>query len=225
MCGRLVGEDERGVVHHRPGEGDPLLLTTGQLAGTLVRMVAERHLLEQSAARGAPAPSAPRSGRAVPSRSPPPIRLGTRLNAWKITPTERRRYSHFVAALEADHVSPADDDLSPCVGVSRPAKHRQQRGLAAAGRPATTTIWSPRAWKVRFVDGPGPVRSEGVLDRQPLDAKVGCGYLAPLGVRRLCGSKIRGVARHRTASPPRSPRCHPDRRPPSCGNIAFQRGV
>ena len=28
MCGRLVGEDERGVEDHRPGEGDTLLLTT-----------------------------------------------------------------------------------------------------------------------------------------------------------------------------------------------------
>ena len=75
-----------------PGEGDALLLAAGQPAGTLPRMGGQRHLVQQLAGRlrRAEADRTPvRTSGAITFSTA--VRLGTRLNAWKTTPTECRR--------------------------------------------------------------------------------------------------------------------------------------
>jgi hypothetical protein len=46
VAGRLVGEDDGGVVDERAGAGDPLLLPPGELAGAMVEAVAQADPLE-----------------------------------------------------------------------------------------------------------------------------------------------------------------------------------
>ncbi len=47
MGGRLVREEQRGIAHQGTGEGDALLLSAGQQAGTLPRMRCHPHLVQQ----------------------------------------------------------------------------------------------------------------------------------------------------------------------------------
>jgi hypothetical protein len=41
VSGRFVGEDHEGIVHERAGDGDALLLATGQLVGAVVEAIAQ----------------------------------------------------------------------------------------------------------------------------------------------------------------------------------------
>ena len=45
-AGGLVGQDDRGVPCQRPGDRDPLLLTTGELAGQMAPFVGKSHPLQ-----------------------------------------------------------------------------------------------------------------------------------------------------------------------------------
>ena len=184
-------------------------------------MVAQRYLLEQSQG-----PSACRR-RAHPGQDKRCHHVLHRRQARNQVErledhaNRRRRYCTLSRPLRPITSVPPTT-TSPCVGVSSP--------------PTRTATWSCRSQKAlsqprsglpepgsQVVDGPGPMRSEGVLDGQPLDVNVGCGCLAPLRVRRLCRSN-RGFARHRTDLATAITSL-PPQEPPVCGNIAFRRGV
>ena len=47
VTGRLVGEQDRRVVHQRARDGDALALTAGQLVRPVIHAVAELHALER----------------------------------------------------------------------------------------------------------------------------------------------------------------------------------
>ena len=55
VAGRLVGQDQVGLGDQRPGHGDPLLLPTGELAGTVLHPAGQSH---PAPARPWPAPCA-----------------------------------------------------------------------------------------------------------------------------------------------------------------------
>ena len=46
VTGRLVSDNRRGVVHQRAGNGQALLLTTGQLAGMATGLIAQAHQIQ-----------------------------------------------------------------------------------------------------------------------------------------------------------------------------------
>ena len=71
-AGRLVGEQQPAVADDRPGDGDPLALTAGQLVREAPRPFPEAELLERPKA-GLPGRSspAPRRARGAATRSPP----------------------------------------------------------------------------------------------------------------------------------------------------------
>ena len=46
VAGGLVGEDQLGLVHEGPGDGDPLALTTRELRRPVVQALAEPHELQ-----------------------------------------------------------------------------------------------------------------------------------------------------------------------------------
>jgi hypothetical protein len=49
---RLVGHHHRRVAHHGPGEGEPLLLATGQLVGQVMAAVRQSQQFQQLAVVG-----------------------------------------------------------------------------------------------------------------------------------------------------------------------------
>ena len=91
--GRLVGEQQRGPVHQRPGDRHPLPLAAGQPGRVGVGGAgrsAARPAARRPAARGLrPAASRP-AGRAA-GRCPATVMSSSRLKNWKIMPTCRRR--------------------------------------------------------------------------------------------------------------------------------------
>ena len=47
-AGGLVGQDHRGVARQRPGDGHPLLLAAGELAGQVFALVRQPHPLQRA---------------------------------------------------------------------------------------------------------------------------------------------------------------------------------
>ena len=51
IAGRLVGQQQRGVIDQCPGDGDPLLLSAGHLRGLVAHPLGQADLLEQRLAQ------------------------------------------------------------------------------------------------------------------------------------------------------------------------------
>ena len=133
-AGRLVREQQRGPVHERTGDRDPLALAAREPRGICVPMrgepaasrAARRHERDPRAARIPPS----WAGSSTLSTT---VRSSRRLKNWKIIPTRFRR-------KRAAPVSPAwsirvpATVTPPLVGRSRPGDQVQQRRLAAARR-------------------------------------------------------------------------------------------
>ena len=49
IAGRLIGQDQAGIVDQGPGDGDPLLLAAGKLCGPVVGPVAQPNLFQDRA--------------------------------------------------------------------------------------------------------------------------------------------------------------------------------
>ncbi len=165
MCGRLVGEEERGVADQRACEGDALLLSTGELAGPLPacapvdisssspmaarRAAAEPHPGEDE--RGHHVLQRREAGNEVErledhaDRAPPVFAAGR-------DPPVRRRRSRRRRPCR-------------CVGFSRPASTDSNVVLPHPTGPSASTIWPPRR-KGQVVERAGAVRPEGVLDSE-----------------------------------------------------------
>jgi hypothetical protein len=132
--GRLVGPDDGGRVHQRPGDGDPLLLPAAHLGRALAGLVCEADHPE--GVHGEPAGL---------------LRLGARDQQWQLHVLDGREHRDQVVGLEdkAHLVRPEagplpvghlayrvarDEDLPP-VHVVQPGHAVQERRLPAPGRP------------------------------------------------------------------------------------------
>ena len=132
VAGRLVGEDQLGPGHHRPGGGDALLLAARQLRGPVSQSVGDAEAASRACA------AMPASGRR-PARAngsvmfSSAVSVGTRLNAWKTNPTRSRRSKVSCLSLSVvKSVSPMN--TAPEVRRVETGEAVQQRRLAGARR-------------------------------------------------------------------------------------------
>ena len=114
---RLVGDHQGRLVHQGPGNGDPLLLPSRHLEGTMVHEFRKTHLVE------------PVQGLAPASLSDAPLiwrgsitfsraeSTGTRLKPWKMKPMVSLRISLRLLS-ESDRTSVPPIDRLPPVGSS-----------------------------------------------------------------------------------------------------------
>ena len=104
-AGRLVGEDQPGVVDQRARDRDALLLAAGELRGMMVRRVPSPTCCERPqracAALGA---RARRHRAAAARRCPARCVRGSRLNCWNTKPIERLRMPASASVRQSRHV-------------------------------------------------------------------------------------------------------------------------
>ena len=133
-AGGLVGQQDRGVAHQRPGDGHALLLAAGELVGVVVHAVGKAHALQHLlrallALAGRHARVDQRQLHVLLGRHP-----GQQLGVLEDE-------AHLLAADAGQLGLSQILDLLPVEDVAPGACHVQaaddvhQRGLAAAGRP------------------------------------------------------------------------------------------
>ena len=97
------------------------------------------------------------------------VRLGIRLNAWKTTPTVRRRYSVSSAPRKSAHLGIAEVD-GPAGGSQDSGQAGQQGGLPAAARAEEKGQRARSGFHAQPVEG-----SDGVVATLVLDGELGDG--------------------------------------------------
>ena len=156
---RLVGQQHRRRVRHRPGDRQALALTARQARWEGVDLVGEPEQVEQLAG---PAPGGPAGGPAEHRRHGDVLGRGHRLeqveelehDADRVAPHDRP----LVGSERADHVAGDLDDA--VVGDLEPGDDRQQRRLAAPRRTGDgdELAAAPRRGRRRAGRGPAPCR-------------------------------------------------------------------
>ena len=91
LTGGLVGDQERGLVGEGPGDRDPLLLTAGQLAWPLRRMVGEPTRDSSSSTRSSRSRGPARRSRIGTPTFSAAVRIGMSPKDWKTNPMRSRR--------------------------------------------------------------------------------------------------------------------------------------
>ena len=172
---RLVEQQRAGVVDQSPGQGDPLLLATGQLRGLALGEVGQAHGLEEFvdplADRVLVLLGRPRTvGHVVAHRhvGEQRVMLEDRVDVALVG----RRLGH-VGAFEPD---------GPLGGRLEPGDHPQRGGLAAPGRPEHREELALGNGEVRV--GDGDVIAEALRDMVDLDDRAAL-VLGGLGFRHL----------------------------------------
>ena len=162
MRGRLVGQQQRRVVHERPGERDPLLLPAGQGAGPVVgpggqpELARRRPAVARAARRGVPVST---SGAMTFSSA---VRLGIRLNAWNTMPTVR-----WPSIGRPPRVT------VPVAGVSWPARTDRTVVLPHPLGPRSATQLAVPRPQVHALEGPDHVAAGPVLHAEVVHDQVG----------------------------------------------------
>jgi hypothetical protein len=131
VAGRLVGQQDRGIVGERPGDCDPLLLAARQLRRVVMRAIRQPHFGEQRA----------RAGRRIGAvgnldRHQHVLERGQRrqqVKGLEDEPDARSPQPRQVVLAQRGDVDAVDQD-APARGRVEPGDQPEQRRLAAAGR-------------------------------------------------------------------------------------------
>ena len=87
VAGRLVGQQDDGILDQGPRDRHPLLLAAGELGRLVAQPVPEPDLAQQVFGLGVASPVRRPSGMNGKSTLPTAVRLWIRLNCWKTKPS------------------------------------------------------------------------------------------------------------------------------------------
>ena len=160
VAGRLVGQQQRRLADHRPGDRHPLPLAAGQLVRPVVEPVAQPDPVQRAPRPAAAAPAAVRRRRAgrrprCPARGTP----AARWNCWKTKPIRRAR--------SADSCR-SDSVATSCPSIRTRARRWAGRGCRSGA--ASSTCPSRTARRSR------PARRRSIGRSTPRSAATPPGY-------------------------------------------------
>jgi hypothetical protein len=195
---RLVEQEHRGLVHQRPGQGHPLALAAGELAG-----LAAEQVINAQHPGGATSSLLP-----LPGRHPGRTEREDDVAQHGLVRVERIALEHHgdasLARRQAGDDVTADEHVAG--GRLLQARDRAQQGrLAAAGRPEQDEVLPLAGGQVDSVDGAHPATVEMLLQVADLDRRH-------LVSSRRCRSALATATGRRSvgSAPPRRP-------PPAAG--------
>src|SRR5437660_8618748 len=131
LAGRLVREQQRGLVHERARDRDALLLAPGERRRAVVHAVAEAHVAQHALGTGARVarrtPGVARGQRDVLAR----VEVRQQVEALEHEPDGARADRGQLAPRRARERTAVDHDVARARAVE-PAEHVHQRGFSAA---------------------------------------------------------------------------------------------
>ena len=135
VAGRLVGEEDAGIVDERPGDRHALALAARQLVGPVIHAVAQPDALERAGRlRAAGLRRRGRRRSAAARRCAATSARGSRLNVWKTNPISLLRIRASSSSERSLTFWPLSQ-YSPADGRIEAADQVHQGGLARSRRP------------------------------------------------------------------------------------------